>query len=131
MNETESILNTVLKPHGFKKKGNTWSWHGDETVCEIKLDKDRWKPNQSYLGLAISVLPLNPSSPSEQLVWHLFGRGYSPRVEDKVELENCLNSSYETVGGRHRVELLAEICKERLVTFRAVSPYNNGTQEGL
>jgi hypothetical protein len=117
MNEAESVLNSLLKPHGFKKKAKTWVWRGEETLCEIKLEKDRWRANQSYLGVAISALPIIAAHPSDEPVWHLFGRGYSPKVDDKVELEDCLDANCETVRGRPRLELLTEICSNRFVPF--------------
>jgi hypothetical protein len=117
MNDIERVLSDLLKPHGFTKKGKTWSCAGEETRCQVRLEKDRWRTEQSYLGFCVSVLRLKSSATGQEPTWHLFGWGYSERVEDKLELERCLNTRCESVSGLPRMALLAEICAARYVPF--------------
>ena len=100
----------------IREKRNIWSLQGDETICEIVLEKDRWRKEQFYLGFEVWLLQIHPDN-TKQCICDISGRGYSPRVQDKVELEHCLNLRYTAVSDKPRMECLGEICKNKFIPF--------------
>lgn len=110
--EIEKLVDREVRVLGFSKKGKKWFRTSPETICQLTLTKDRWRPEQSYLETYVSVIEFNTAD-SEEPVWHIFGRGFSPKVEDKVEWEKCLNARYAEVSGRPRQARLVEILREQ------------------
>jgi hypothetical protein len=116
MSEIEILMKTTLKPLGFSKKGNVWALQENETICEIVLEKDRWRKEQFYLSFQVWLLQIHPHN-TKKFICDISGRGYSPRVQDKVELEHCLNLRYAVVSNQPRMECLSGIYKNKFTPF--------------
>jgi len=87
--ELASILNTVLSPIGFKKKGDYWTINGDEITKMVNLQKSKFT-NSFYInyGYILKSIPLN------NLMMHVFkGFGSIDKTEQQLitrllDLEN-------------------------------------------
>jgi hypothetical protein len=124
----EKLVDSVLKPSGFAKKGQKWHRVSPETVCRVTLQKSR---NQYYLDMDVSVLRLNPLGQTGEPVWHIIGRMFSPSIEEKIEWEKCLNVSKEFVSGKPREQRLLEILQERIVPLVQAFQSVDGIKEVL
>jgi hypothetical protein len=98
----------------FKKLGQQWLRTTLETMCKLSFGKDRWKDNQHYLEIYVSVIQLNPLG-SREPTWHIVGGMFSPSVEEKVEWEKCLNVKYAKVSGKPRQMRLVQIIEDRII----------------
>jgi hypothetical protein len=107
----EKLVDSVLQPIGFAKQGQKWRRATPETICHVSLQKSR---NQYYLGMDVSVIQLNPAGLTDEPVWHIIGRMFSPSVEEKLEWERCLNVSKQVVSGKPRETRLLEILQEKI-----------------
>jgi len=112
--EIERLIDREVRPINFMKKGKKWFRTTPETICRLTLTKDRWKPDQHYLDIDVSIISLNPHT-SKEPVWHIIGSVFSPIVEEKVEWEKCLNVRYDEVSGKPRVVRLVEVLQQRIV----------------
>ena len=110
--QIEKLVDNVLQPLGFAKKGKKWQRVTPETICRVTLQKSR---HQHYFNMDVSVVRLNPPGQATEPVWHIIGRMFSPNVEEIVEWEKCLNVSKPIVSGKPRETRLLEILQERIV----------------
>jgi hypothetical protein len=113
--EIERLIDDEVRPMNFIKKGKKWHRGSPETICRLTLTKDRWKQEQHYLDIYVSVIKLNRKSASEEPVWHIIGSVFSPQIEEKVEWERCLNTGYDEVSGKPRQVRLIEVLQEKIV----------------
>ena len=85
------ILNHVLVPNDFKRKGNYWLINGTEITKMVNLQKSQYS-NSFYInyGYIIQSLPL------ENLMMHIYNRLASPdrnenkRIIELLDLENAI-----------------------------------------
>lgn len=110
---TEQIISDHVKGLGFIKRSRTWSKETPETITRLRLVKDRWHPRQEYLDIEISVKRLNRDSAGPD--WHITGRRFSPKVEEKIEWERCLNLDIVEVSGKQREQRLEEILEQKIL----------------
>lgn len=112
--DIELIIDREVRPMNFVKKGKKWFCTTPETICRLTLTKNRWKPDQYYLDIDVSVIQLNFYAAPEP-VWHIIGSCFSPIVEEKVEWEKCLNVHYDEVSGKPREVRLVEVLRHKIV----------------
>jgi hypothetical protein len=62
-------------------------------------------------------MAINTATAGEEPVWHIFGSGFSPDVQEKVEWEKCLNRGHAVVSGHHRQGRLVEILQQKIVPW--------------
>lgn len=108
-NELIQIIDNLLTPIGFKRKGNSWVINGAEVNRIINLQKSQHS-NSFYInyGYILKSLPLNG------FVNHISNRLGS---EDKIEqnrITELLNLSNE-IERKNRVEELTVIIKEKII----------------
>jgi len=107
--EIASLLNEVLAPIGFKKKGDYWIINGDEITKMINLQKSQFS-NSFYInyGYILKSAPLNG------LMMHVF-KGFSSidkteqqRITDLLDLGN-------NISNEDRAMELKKLLLEKLV----------------
>lgn len=104
-----NLLDSLLTPIGFKRKGNNWVINGDEVNRIINLQKSQYG-NSFYInyGYILNSLPLNG------FVNHVSNRLGS---EDKIEqnrITNLLNLSND-IEKEKRIEELTTLMKEKVI----------------
>ena len=114
MKSTRSVVGAYLQANGFTQVKQNWVYQGEETTCRIKLERVRYKKGRYYLRYYVRILPLS--------LWRfegpvLSGTMYSPYVQDKVELEACLNENIETLGPVSRLNHLDYMMREKVIPF--------------
>jgi hypothetical protein len=114
MLSTKTVISSNLRANGFLVKGGYWLYEDYQTTCQVKLESVRYKHGKHYLSYYIKILPL--------FMWKfdgplISGTMYSPSIDDKIELEACLNENLATVGGIPRLERLNYLMKTRVIPF--------------
>ncbi|EHQ43618.1 DUF4304 domain-containing protein [Myroides odoratus] len=108
--ELVSILNEVLAPIGFKKKGDYWVINGDEITKMINLQKSQFA-NSFYInyGYILKSVPLNG------LMMHVFkGVGSTDKIEQQ-RITRLLDLS-NNIPKEERANELKKLLYERLIT---------------
>lgn len=108
--ELVSILNEVLAPIGFKKKGDYWVINGDEITKMINLQKSQFA-NSFYInyGYILKSVPLNG------LMMHVFkGVGSTDKTEQQ-RITRLLDLS-NNIPKEERANELKKLLYERLIT---------------
>ncbi|WP_055393036.1 DUF4304 domain-containing protein [Flagellimonas eckloniae] len=90
--EFKAELDQLLKPHGFKKKGNKWTSETEELEKIIELQKSNFS-NSYYLNYGFNFKDLDYTEVTMH-IWNRFGP--SKRKENKIfiktlDLESPLN----------------------------------------
>lgn len=95
--EFKSELDRLLKPYGFKKKGNKWTSETEELEKIIELQKSNFS-NSYYLNYGFNFKDLD----YKEVTMHIWNRlGSSKRKENNLfiktlDLESSLNSIERT-----------------------------------
>lgn len=92
--ELTNIIDEILKPLGFTKKGNYWRLEGEELFKIVNLQKSSYS-NKYYINYGFDIKNLNYDS----LSMHIF-RGISTEdSEDRdiLDFEKDLNSRIEKI----------------------------------
>jgi hypothetical protein len=122
------LIDTVVTPIGFTRKGQKWDRACPETLCRLDLRKRLSRYN---LEIWVSVIQLNQGP---ELVWHIFGSMFSPSVEEKIEWEKCLDTRMTEVSGKARETRLLEILREKIVpllrSFESLEGITNQLHSG-
>ncbi len=81
-----NILTEVLKPSGFKRKGNYWVINSDEITKMVNLQKSQFG-SRYYInfGYVINSIPLNG------LMMHVYYRFTSSNPEEAKRIEELLD----------------------------------------
>lgn len=120
----KTIIDEVLRPNGFSRRRNVWHKDSTEALLSITLSRDRYRASQFYLDLQVT-LKGGESKPND--AYFLFGRDYATNVEDKIELEQCLNARRTELDVASLTEKLA-----RLIETKGLPLWNTMlTVEGL
>src|ERR1039457_4103701 len=106
--ELASILNEVLLPIGFKKKGDYWVINGDEIAKMVNLQRSQFS-NSFYInyGYILKSIPLNG------LMMHVFkGFGSIDKIEQQrftvlLDLGNDISNKDRAKELREALEKLA------------------------
>ena len=110
-----SILNDVLVPIGFKKKGNYWVINGDEITKMANLQKSQFS-NSFYInyGYIIRGLELTPTM-------HIFkGLGSADGKENK-RITDLLNLENSIAAEERLSDLKRFICDKIVADFRDIN----------
>lgn len=108
--ELVSILNEVLAPIGFKKKGDYWVINGDEITKMINLQKSQFA-NSFYInyGYILKSVPLNG------LMMHVFEGVDSTDKIEQQRITRLLDLS-NNIPKEERANELKKLLYERLIT---------------
>ena len=104
------IIDDVLKPHGFKKKGNNWFLENLDLTKRVNLQKSQFS-NSYYInyGYIINSLPLKNS------MMHVF-RGFSSRSKKENILIQKLLDLQSKVSNETRKTVLTRLLNENLLS---------------
>jgi hypothetical protein len=138
--EIEILVHRFLSRYGALKKGRRWLLENTETVCHVRLEPNRWRPNEYTLPFWVFVRELWTGPKLAEPVWaapewHIMGSRYSPQVQEAVELDRCLDLTRELVSGQPRMKRLEELFNEMVIPFlseiRTVAGIRRAHREGL
>jgi hypothetical protein len=106
--ELAKIIDDVLKPHGFKKKGNYWRLECDELIKIVNLQKSQWG-DQYYINYGFDIKGLE----NDELIMHIYRRIGSKDTEGNniLDLENKLPGD--------RVKMIVDLLNHSLLTIFA------------
>jgi hypothetical protein len=117
------IFDNILKPNGFKRKGNYWRLDGDELIKIVNLQKSQWG-NQYYINYGFDFKDLK----YDVLAMHIYRRIGSTDADgnnildleknfpgDRVRMvENLItNSLLKTLGTTNSVADIINDLKKR------------------
>ncbi|WP_333627499.1 DUF4304 domain-containing protein [Sphingobacterium siyangense] len=107
--DLERILTDVLKPAGFKKKGNYWTLNNDELTKMVNLQKSQFS-NRFYInyGYIINALPLG------NLRMHIFNGFGALKTSTNDEIKNMLDLEYD-ISDYIRETKLKDLLYENLI----------------
>ncbi|WP_413512609.1 DUF4304 domain-containing protein [Myroides odoratus] len=107
--ELASILNEVLAPIGFKKKGDYWVINGDEITKMINLQKSQFS-NSFYInyGYILKSVPLNG------LMMHVF-KGFGSIDKTEQQRMTALLDLGNNISNEDRAKELKKLLLEKLV----------------
>jgi hypothetical protein len=107
--ELASILNEVLAPIGFKKKGDYWVINGDEITKMINLQKSQFS-NSFYInyGYILKSVPLNG------LMMHVF-KGFDSIDKTEQQRMTALLDLGNNISNEDRAKELKKLLLEKLV----------------
>lgn len=107
--ELSSILNEVLAPIGFKKKGDSWVINGDEITKMINLQKSQFS-NSFYInyGYILKSVPLNG------LMMHVF-KGFGSIDKTEQQRMTALLDLGNNISNEDRAKELKKLLLEKLV----------------
>lgn len=107
--DIERILTDVLKPAGFKKKGNYWTLNNDVLTKMVHLQKSQFS-NRFYInyGYIINELPLG------NLRMHIFKGLGSLKTSTNEEIMNMLDLEYD-ISDHIRETNLKDLLYENLI----------------
>jgi len=93
-NEFKDSLDKLLKPHGFKKKGNIWKIETVELEKEIELQKSNIS-NLYYLNYGYNFKDLNYTGVRHHISNRLASDDsiVSKRIQDTLDLEKHIDHS--------------------------------------
>jgi hypothetical protein len=95
--EFKNIINELLKPFGFKNKGNYWRLETDEIEKVINLQKSNFS-NLYYFNYGYNLESLD----CDEVMMHVFSR--LPQ-SDAFDLENNIESSVRIKKIRDKIEI--------------------------
>jgi hypothetical protein len=106
-----SILNELLEPIGFKRKGNYWVINGTTITKMINLQKSNYS-NAYYInyGYILNSVPL------ENLMMHVYQRVTSSNVEERERI-NFLLDLEQDITDDERSYALNDILQRQLVVL--------------
>lgn len=104
-----SILNGILKPLGFKKKGDSWVVKNNEIIKTVNLQKSRFS-NSFYVnyGYILNSIPLNG------LLMHVFN-GLGSMDNSEQQRITALFDLENDISDEDRAEELRKLLSEHLV----------------
>ena len=107
--ELVNILNQILSPIGFKKKGNYWLINGAVITKMINLQKSDYS-DAFYInyGYILNSIPLG------NLMMHVYNRMTSVDVEEKNRIEFLLNLE-TTISDEERTNAVKEMLQSTLI----------------
>jgi hypothetical protein len=107
--ELASILNEVLAPIGFKKKGDYWVTNGDEITKMVNLQKSQFS-NSFYInyGYILKSIPLNG------LMMHVF-KGFGSIDKAEQQRITTLLDLGNNISNEDRTKELKKLLLEKLV----------------
>lgn len=107
--ELASILNEVLAPIGFKKKGDYWVINSDEITKMINLQKSQFS-NSFYInyGYILKSVPLNG------LMMHVF-KGFGSIDKTEQQRMTALLDLGNNISNGDRAKELKKLLLEKLV----------------
>jgi hypothetical protein len=107
--ELSSILNEVLAPIGFKKKGDFWVINGDEITKMINIQKSQFS-NSFHInyGYILKSVPLNG------LMMHVF-KGFGSIDKTEQERITALLDLGDNISNEDRAKELKKLLLEKLV----------------
>lgn len=100
------LFDNVLKPYGFKKKGNYWRLEGDELIKIVNLQKSQWG-NQYYINYGFDFKGLN----YDGMVMHIYHRIGS----NDIDGNNILDFEKNLPGDR--VKMVENLLTDILTIF--------------
>jgi hypothetical protein len=105
-----NILNELLLPLGFKKKGNFWVLNATEISKMINLQKSRFS-NEYYLnyGYIITALSLNGE------MMHVFNRLGSANLEENERIARLLDMDSK-ISVEERTSMLQKMLYDNLIS---------------
>ena len=114
--ELAIILNDILVPIGFKKKGNYWVMNGDEITKMINLQKSQYS-NSFYInwGYILKSIPL------ENLMMHVFKRLGSADTNENKKIKELLDLENNIPNEERAKELKQIILDKLIVNIQAVN----------
>lgn len=107
--ELVTILNEMLSPLGFKKKGNYWLVNGNVITKMINLQKSNYG-DVFYInyGYIIHAIPLG------DLMMHVYNRMTSVNVEERNRIAFLLNLE-TAISDEERTKALKEMLQKALI----------------
>jgi hypothetical protein len=117
--ELASILNEILVPIGFKKKGNYWVVNGAEITKMVNLQKSQFS-NSFYInyGYILNAIPLNG------LTMHVFSGVGSLDSNENAKIKELLNLECN-IPDEERAGKLKKVLHDKLAS--KVSSINTET----
>lgn len=105
-----NILNEVLVPIGFKKKGNYWVINGDAITKMVNLQKSN-HGNFFYInyGYILNSIPLDNE------MMHVYNRVTSLDVEERNRITSLLDLDSD-ISNQDRTEGLKKILLDKLIS---------------
>ncbi len=89
-----NIFDNILKPNGFKRKGNYWRLDGDELIKIVNLQKSQWG-NQYYINYGFDFKDLQYN----KVAMHIYRRIISTDINES----NVLDFGKNFLGDRIKV----------------------------
>jgi hypothetical protein len=110
--EFKQALNQILKPHGFKKKSNTWTLVFPEITKIISLQKSNFS-NLYYLDWGFNINQLD----YKEVLMHIDGQIGSGYDENENELiKKVLDLEYN-MDEEERVKELTRFIEKYVINF--------------
>jgi len=103
-------FDSILKPNGFKKKGNYWRLDGDELIKIINLQKSQWG-NQYYINFGFDFKGLQ----YDGLLMHIYRRFDST----DANRNNILD--FEIILPGERSKMVENLLSDLLKTFSSIN----------
>jgi hypothetical protein len=108
--ELIQLINQLLEPIGFKRKGNFWVINGDEITKIVNLQKSQY--NDSFYinyGYIINSIPL------DGMMMHVYNRLHSIDNKENESIAFLLNLNNEILD-QDRIFQLTNIIEKNMIT---------------
>lgn len=108
--ELIQLINQLLEPIGFKRKGNFWVINGDEITKIVNLQKSQY--NDSFYinyGYIINSIPL------VGMMMHVYNRLHSIDNKERESITFLLNLNNE-IPDQDRILQLTNIIEKNMIT---------------
>lgn len=107
-NNLVDLLDTLLKPYGFKRKGNNWILNGDEISKLVNLQKSYYG-NVFYINYGYIIKDLDlATKPHVEMRLASVDREEQKRITDLLNLETEIQPN-------QRLEELAKILTNKVI----------------
>lgn len=98
--ELEAIIDSVLKPFGFIKRGFSWYRHHPETISVLNLQNSDYG-GQYYVNLAVALRGLNPGEYPHEERCHIRVR-LDRVIDDPETVRKALNLEDRSITNNQR-----------------------------
>ena len=110
------VLHAVLKPSGFRRKGDTWYGTGERTVLVVNLQASKYGTT-SYLNIAVGVPELGCSAQPKEFECEARIRVAALAPDDRQRLEKVMDLGCAEFGDPERAHAFRDFLTNNVLPF--------------
>lgn len=111
-----AALDAVLKPSGFRRKGDTWYGTGEKTVLVVNLQASKYG-KASYLNIAVGVPELGCAAQPKEFECEARIRASGLAPDDGQRLEKVMDLGCSDFGDLERAEAFRAFLTASVLPF--------------